>query len=314
MSYIPGAGIKKPLNTMEVPIFPDIKKGPPEFKSAGKHWNVDVGRTLLELGPQHLDHAVLAVSRDENKTRYGQSSHRDYVNEAFRPPIITLEDTLPLNRQPRKQVVPRINPGTADAGGFAAKNEKKNDTLDHITDKVSTAYWDSGYYAPEFGDDNSRRNDMERATKTFMHSTFRDSGYYHPIDVPVDNSVLPDLKRNMPEYSVCAGFETYVTIDAPVQEITLKEKQYTPVIDTRMQSSVDGQTYKLRKHDLEKVKQRRENYSLVLNPEVQYRETNERSYKPHFKEKMKVEGSYTTEGARPMGLHVPDVKLKPKHR
>lgn len=254
MSYIPGAGIKKPMNTLTNPVHPDIKKGPPQFKNSGKHWMVDVGRTLREThdNVQHYDHAVLAQSRDYNKTRYGQSSHKDVVNKAFRPPLITMEDTMPLSRQPRKLTVPRINPGTSH-DGFKSQNNHKNDVQDHINDRVSEAYWDTGYYMP--------------------------------FDVPVDNSVLPDLQSTLPAYSTTAGFNNIIQVDAPVKEIVLKEVSRVVPIETNKQSDIDGQTYTMHDRDLKKVHQKRPNYSIALNKECQYRTRNE-EYRPHFREKL----------------------------
>jgi len=281
MSYIPGAGIKKPMNTLTNPIHVDIKKGPPQFRNSGKHWKVDPGRTLRELHTsgttQHYDHAVLTQSRDYNKTRYGQSSHKDVVNKAFRPPLIRMEDTMPLSRQPRKAVVPRINPGTSH-DGFQAQNTHKNNVTDHLTDRISEVVWDTGYYMP--------------------------------IDVPIDNSVLPDLQMKLPCHSKTAGFNTAIQFDAPVQEVTLREEKVTPLLQTYAQSGIDGQTYTMHERDLHKVKQKRPNYSVALNKETFYRERNETNV-PHFKTKLQYNQGRTSGGVMPKKLDWVEHKLKP---
>src|SRR5271154_1968142 len=100
--------LKKPLNALDNPVYPDIRSTGPRFYDSGKHWTVDVGKTMsqVEFQPGYLDYALLAQERDYNQRIYGKSSNKDVVNKAFRPPLITLEDTLPLNRIPRGAVVP----------------------------------------------------------------------------------------------------------------------------------------------------------------------------------------------------------------
>ena len=122
MSTVLGNGIKKPLNMIENPVYPDIKKGPPRFVWSRKYWQVDPGATMRDTEPitQFIEPAVLAQSRDYNKTVYGQSSHKDIVNAAFRPPLLDYyEDIGPLNRIPAttKAIIPHINPSTAGHGG-----------------------------------------------------------------------------------------------------------------------------------------------------------------------------------------------------
>src|SRR6476659_9646204 len=104
MQYIPGQGIKKPMNMMQAPIYPDIKKGPIEFKNSGKHWTVDVGQTLIdtESNTQLLGDSVLAVSYRDNIDKYGQSSYQEKIT-VFRPPLQNYyEDFGPLTRLPTK--------------------------------------------------------------------------------------------------------------------------------------------------------------------------------------------------------------------
>ncbi len=181
--YIPGSGFKKPLNMLENPIYPDIKKGPPRFVNSKKHWNVDVGATLMETekNTQLFEPAVLAQSRDYNKTVYGQSSHKDVVNKAFRPPLQTYyEDFGPLTRIPTKvqAIIPHINPQTADFGhgtaGYRSKNERISDVDKAITDRIS-----KGESRPTF---------------------------YKPLEIPLNNSVLPNLQNKLPNISATSGW------------------------------------------------------------------------------------------------------------
>lgn len=210
MSYIPGAGLKKPLNMVEGPVYPDIKKAPPRFVNSGKYWRVDEGRTLrdLESERQFYENAVLVQSRDYNKTRYGQHSHKSVVNKAFRPPLLTQEDTLPLSRLPRKIVVPRINPGTADSStpGFTSKNGRVTEIGHYLTDRVK-----KGEIRPTF---------------------------FCPIDMPDDNSVLPDLEMKIPMIPLDPRMNTPMRIDAAQREVHLDHSQYDP----KMQSGYNATT------------------------------------------------------------------------
>ena len=221
MAYYFGQGSKKPLNVIEGPMYPDIKKQGPRFVDAGKHWQVDVGATLrdTEHVDQFLGNAVLFQSRDYNQTIYGQSSHRDVVNKNFRPPLLTQEDVLPLSRLPRLLVVPRINPGTADTSlkGYTAQNDRPSGISGHLSDRVKT------------GD----------ARPTF----------FCPLSMPEDNAILPDLAAVLPEYSASAGMNTPVTIDAPMQTPVLAHEQFTVLIDAGAQIPVNIDGTVVRPHD-----------------------------------------------------------------
>jgi hypothetical protein len=201
-SFIPGAGMKKPLNMLEGPVYPDIRQELPQFKWSRKHWKVDAGRTMLEMEklPQFVEGGgVLVQSRDYNKQfAYGVSSHRDYVNETFRPPLLDRDDYLPLSRIPRPIVVPRINPGTAfdDQTAFAYQNEKPSEIYAFMTDRIKDSQWRPTFFAP--------------------------------VDMPKDNSVLPDLETTLPSYSVSAGYTFPNMFDAPIPEPHLDYDKLVP--------------------------------------------------------------------------------------
>lgn len=194
------SGIKKPLNMLEAPVYPDIKKGPSRFVWSKKHWTVDTGATLMSTEPitQLIESAVLAQSRNYNKTVYGQSSHKDNVTAEFRPPLISFyEDVGPLNRVPTKiaAIVPRDNPGTAfetGSNGFVAKNERLSSIEKSLTDKV-------------------KRGD---ARPTF----------FAPFETPIDNSVLPDLEIKLPATSLTSGWTFNYKAGLDQQTINLREK------------------------------------------------------------------------------------------
>ncbi len=200
-----GNGIKKPMNLLVGPVFPDIKRAPPRFVWSRKHWNVDVGATLRDTEPitQFYEPAILAQSRNYNQTTYGVSSHRDTVNAAFRPPLLSpYEDIGPITRIPATihAIIPHINPGTAGHGsgtsGYTAKNERINNIESALTDRIKAGEW--------------------RPT------------FYCPIEIPQDNSVLPDLELKMPNTSAHAGWEIPIRLSAPIQEVSLNYEKLHP--------------------------------------------------------------------------------------
>jgi hypothetical protein len=189
-------GMKRPANMMENPIYPDIKQGPPLFKSAGKYWVANPADVLRETEterPSFYNDAILAQNRDYNKQwAYGIDYHKDVVNKAFRPPIRSYEDNFALSRVPRDFVVPRINPSTVSDGGttaYEAQNTSFNDLDKYVNDRIKV-----GIARPTF---------------------------YAPVSMPLDNSVLPDLQLKRPFISASAGYEPFVLIDAPLPDATL---------------------------------------------------------------------------------------------
>jgi len=204
MAYYPGAGVKKPLNIIEGPMFPDIKQALPRFVDAKKHWTVDTGATILDTGhlDQTLNGAILAQSRSYNQTVYGQSSSKDVVNKNFRPPLLSQDDFLPLSRQPRKIVVPRINPsGVADS--YFEQNNRPGDIDSYLTDRIKKGEWRPTFFAP--------------------------------ITFPNDsNAIVPDLELTLPHYSANAGMNTPARVDAPPQIPVLVggREEFTLLLDS----------------------------------------------------------------------------------
>jgi hypothetical protein len=167
---------------MSVPIFPDIKKAPPRFVWSRKFWQVDVGKTLSQVEhiPQLQEAAVLYQSYDYNSQHaYGKRpTYTAVVNKEFRPPLIDRDDILPLSRIPRPVIIPHLNPGGAHPSGnnsFSDQNINIPDVGKYLTNRVK-----EGQIQPTF---------------------------FCPIDMPEDNSILPDLEEKMPSYSAGAGFK-----------------------------------------------------------------------------------------------------------
>lgn len=184
--------MKKPLNMLENPVYPNIRAELPRFQSSGKHWTVG-SEVLLNNhdATQLYENAILPVARDFNTTQYGVSSHRSYVNKAFRPPLVTMEDTMPLSRQPRAAIVPRINPSLANAQGnnlFSARNETTSGISKYLTDRVKDAYIRPTVFCPV-------------------------------TPGPADNSVLPDLQLKIPSLSQNSGTRTVKVENFEIMEM-----------------------------------------------------------------------------------------------
>ncbi len=132
--------MKRPSNMLENPVLPNIKKGPPRFMNSRKHWVSDESMINGNEGhianPHLYQDAVLLQSRDSSRIKYGVSSHRDYVNEDFRPPIETMEDREPLSRMPRDIVWGRINP---EVEWFEPNNSTLSEGHKYLTNRVKDA-------------------------------------------------------------------------------------------------------------------------------------------------------------------------------
>jgi len=233
-----GNVMKKPLNQLQNPEYPDIKAPPIRFRDSGKHWTVDVGQTLRDLEDftQGYENAVLYQSKDWNKTNYGKSSFRQAVNHNFRPPLRTLEDIEPLSRLPRKPVVPRINPGGEDT--YKAQNMTPSGVFGYLEDRVKPGEMDSGFYAPRDSIYDYIPHIMpDLQTKLPTHSaiSFQESDF-RPENFSHMASNLPVILENDPRRSTNghAGFVGTYTRDgndAPYQsenfELVNKLPQYS---------------------------------------------------------------------------------------
>lgn len=204
-SFFPGRGRKKPLNQLQAPIAPDIRAAPPRFLWTKKHWKVDTGRTMAEIEhiPQFLENGVLQQSYDYGSQHaYGKYPTYDvFTNLEFRPPLIERDDIMPLSRIPRPTIVGRINPGTAHPSGgsaFADNNMHISGISKNISDRVK-----EGDVRPTF---------------------------FAPIDMPVDNSVLPDLETTIPSISASAGCRTTFVKSIEHPEKQLNYTQYHPTV------------------------------------------------------------------------------------
>lgn len=136
-SYIPNSGIKKPLNNLENPIYPNIKKDILRFTNSRNHWKVDIGDALKESEKytMFIENIIEPQSRNRNITMYGQSSHRDYVNEETRFPLISPYDLIAESKKPRRPVTPRVNPGLAEYQIY--QDNMINEVYGYITDRVT---------------------------------------------------------------------------------------------------------------------------------------------------------------------------------
>lgn len=167
---------KKPMNTIEGPVQPFIRKDPPRAYKTKKHWVVHTDDIIRaqDDNTQLIDDYVLAVSRDENQTRYGKRSYIPKVNKEFRPPLIDPEyDLTPLSRLPRPRTSVRTNP---DATGVAATQNIHGQDVSSMID--------------------------ERKMYAAVRPTYT-IAFEKPQEV-----VIPDLKLKMPSVDVSAKANT----------------------------------------------------------------------------------------------------------
>ena len=188
--------LKQPLNVLEGPVYPFIQKDPPRFVWSKKHWTAHVGDIIreTETKPQTYDHAVLAVSRSENQTRYGAKSYTPKVNKAFRPPLEFMDPhaRLPLSRMPHPTVVGRINPGSTKV--YHSQNEHDMDVssmIDHS--RIGASVRPTYYFRLDKSDPKELYGTVHPLTQK-LHASGK-SGINTPIHVtegqsPLDQTVL----------------------------------------------------------------------------------------------------------------------------
>jgi hypothetical protein len=143
--------IKKPLNNLENPIYPDIKaRQGLRFVWSRKNWKAtNEAVRELEDDTQRYEDAVLFQSRDYANQIYGVHSGRtQVVNKNFRPPLLTFEDNIALSRQPRKYVVPRINPGTGENFVYNTQVAQQDEIGGYLSNRVKSGEIRPTFFAP----------------------------------------------------------------------------------------------------------------------------------------------------------------------
>ncbi len=183
---------KKPMDVISGPIYPFIQRDPQRFYKTKKHWMVhpdDIVRQQQD-NTQLFDGSILAVSRDENKNRYGQKSYHSKVNKEFRPPLIDPEyDLVPLSRIPRPRTQLRINPNME--GVAEAQNIHGLDVSKHIDHRV---------------------------LKGSVRPTFTIA-----LEKPIEQ-VLPDLRVNLPQVAGRSYVNTPMMCENDRSEIELQKR------------------------------------------------------------------------------------------
>lgn len=180
-------GIKRPLNQIENPIYPDIRKAPPRFENAGKYWKVDMGSVVRNMemfsDMNMAAGGIVAQDRDYNKQMFGgASSHREKIVN-FRPPLTNYyDDVCPQHMVPAttRIIATHLNPTTVVDGGVSA----------FLADNFHTV-------------DTDRYIIKDKVACTPVAT----AGYNKRIDNRIDNSVLPDLELKLPQVASSAGYD-----------------------------------------------------------------------------------------------------------
>lgn len=143
---------KSPLNQLQNPVQPDIRRSGPRYYHARKNQKLDVGAIMREqeYNTQAFEGAILAVSRN-NQAPYGMSTHREIVTAEFRPPTVMMYENYAHHRIPAtvNAIVPRVNPGARD--GYKHQNGTLADIDSHLTDRIGAAGARPTFYAPQRG-------------------------------------------------------------------------------------------------------------------------------------------------------------------
>ena len=219
--------MKKPMNALENPIAPNIKKGPPRFMNSRKYWTV--GEEVLNGNngtiPENMlrADAVLVQSRDSSRIKYGISSHRDYINETFRPPIERMEDREPLSRMPRDIVWGRINP---EVEWFEPNNSTLSETDKYFTNRIKDTRVNPEY-SMEMGGPVGKPITQHRFRPDIpKHMVV--SRNFARVDTPVLQTV--DLEQKMVEVSGHSGVTSVLrgaSVEAPLghQDLVYGDKK-----------------------------------------------------------------------------------------
>lgn len=182
-SFIPGQGLKKPLNMLENPEIPLIKKSAPTHIQTGKHWVVHENTMMHEENPFKLNDAVLVQKWDHNDYRNGKSAYEERIGDAVRFPIENYyEHHGPLNRIPATIHTKfiEVNPSTVSDGGT------------------------SGYIAQN-GHEQLIDRQIYDDLKFYTSMT---AGFHKEFDSPENYDEHADLSMKMPDFSATPGMNT----------------------------------------------------------------------------------------------------------
>jgi hypothetical protein len=278
--------IKRPLNALDNPVYADIRNKPPRFYKTRPFWQVDVGKTQqqIEFDVDRLDYAILAQPRDYSERIYGKSSHKDVVNKAFRPPLLTQEDLLPLNRIPRGLTVPHTNPYTSwyhmmpEDTQLLTRFTTTTDQEHYTTTKVRHGYAPPTFYRPIHtgGGVGGVVSDFKvklKVPQTSVATLVSLPGLTSPVQDGAENGMIRVKLANPLNYSASAGvdFPTYDTnlAAAPVNEKTLRLDgiAYTSRIATPTFTPVGGSREGFTQ--LDQVQEIRPLTSFTTNPALQ---------------------------------------------
>lgn len=124
---------KRPLNLLEGPIYPDIKKEMPKFRDSKKYWTVDSSVVKeSEKYPFFVESIVEPISREKGTFEYGQSSFRSYVNEQVIYPKMT-----PYNSRYINDYRPIFPEGNIDSP-YTKDGRLINGLSSYLTNRVKT--------------------------------------------------------------------------------------------------------------------------------------------------------------------------------
>lgn len=225
---------KKPLNMIEAPIYPDIRKAPPKVKTAGKHWTVDVGLSGIAYGVHDPFDKVAILAQDYDANTRGKTSMRSIVNATLRPPPVDLTQSFALHKIPVR-MVSAIRGREFNGAPSEFHSHDPADLVNQsqirkaITDRIKSIEVSSGYSS----DYKTSTKDMlpnvhEKVLELNLPSISVSSGYSNTYDLTeLDSSGYnKELVANLPSTSVTSGF-SHIAIDDNLNGVAVDLKPTT---------------------------------------------------------------------------------------
>jgi len=235
MAYV----TKRPLNQLETPAYPIIQQGPPRMVNAKKHWTVDTGATLSDYSNDQRMYGDAVLYQRRNANQYTSdliSSHKEYVNLEFRPPLLDpYLDMYSLTRQPIKPPVVRVNPN----GGYYKAQIQVNDSNveGYLQNKPKVGALHSTFYRPSEGNMYGKQLMVESEPLSSEQGSYDldETGLFAaPNDEYTNPRRMPKLRRNLPSYSATTNasatwvapplidepnIEKFTYVDRPLRQV-----------------------------------------------------------------------------------------------
>ena len=203
---------KRPLNLIDNPIYPDIKKSQPKQKSTGKFWQVDESILLDRLTEDTTTYqeALLTQGRQYGNYKYAQSSFpKKLVDDYIRIPLTDPRESFhALHRMPetliRTQFSTGYSTGYIPGGGVMINKPLTTLQVDGTIDKttkeryVDKSVGNSIDYTYELNNGVKNNKFLDASmNKTFVKRDVENVNGKYSLYKPLNASILynPDMLK-----------------------------------------------------------------------------------------------------------------------